>query len=185
MVGEGVLELVVNLAVMVLVERKISASRPSGFIPTFCPSIISAAYLAEFGIPRYVERETALHSDRPSDQARVFGNAFQAVLTLALLAGSFCILSAAYDTSHTRIQEKLAAYFIIGLAIPVRNLNRLRVASLNGQGRHDEAAKLQGKKRLVFLGTVFALLTVRIAPSYLVASFVVSETYLALAGRGS
>jgi O-antigen/teichoic acid export membrane protein len=181
-VGEGVLELLVNLAVMVLVERKFGQSA-LGIYSYLLSFYHLSGSVAEFGIPRYVERETALHAESPADQARVFGDAFQAVLILALLAGSFCFLSAAYDTSHTRIEEKLAAYLIIGLAIPLRNLNRLRLAALNGQGRHEEAAKLQGKKRLVFLGTIFILLTVRIAPSYLVASFVVSELYLALAGR--
>jgi O-antigen/teichoic acid export membrane protein len=181
-VGEGVLELIVNLAVMVLVERTYGQSA-LGIYSYLLSFYHLTAYLAEFGIPRYVERETALHSESPSDQTQVLNKAYQSVLTLALLAGGFCFLSAAYDTSHTQIQETMAAYFIIGLAIPFRNLNRLRLASLNGQGRHEEAAKLQAKKRIVFLAAVFALLTVRIVPSYLVTSFFIAELYLALAGR--
>ena len=188
-VGEGALELIVNLAVLVLVERRYGQSA-LGIYSYLLSFYHLTAYLAEFGIPRYVERETALHSESPSDQTQVLNNAYQAVLTLALLAGSLCFLSAAYDTSHTQIQEKVAAYFIIGVAIPFRNLNRVRLASLNGQGRHEEAAKLQAKKRIVFLGAIFTLLTVKIAPtyfeiapSYLVTSFLMSEVYLALAGR--
>ena len=51
-----------------------------------------------------------------------------------LTVAGLCCLSAPYDTSHTAIQEKLAAYFIIGLTIPLRNANRLRLAALSATG---------------------------------------------------
>jgi hypothetical protein len=181
-IGERALELIVNLIIFVLVERRYDESA-LGIYSYILSLYHISAYLAEFGIPRYVERETALHPESQSEQARVFNNAFQAVLISAVLVGLLCFLSAAYDASHTRIQERVAAYFIIGLAIPFRNLNRLRLSSLNGRGRHEEAAKLQGKKRVVLLGAVLGLVTVRVFPSYLALGFLLSEIYLALAGR--
>lgn len=182
-VGEGALGIVVNLLVMVLVERKLGQSA-LGVYSYLLSFYHLTSYVAEWGVPRFVERETALHSENPQEQEKVFGDGFQAILILGLLVGSLCCLSAPYDSTHTRIQEKMAAYFLMGLAIPLRNLNRLRTASLHGRGRHNEAAKLQGKKRIVFLASVLVLLFLGVAPSYVVASFLISELYLAMVGGG-
>ncbi len=181
-IGERTFELITNLVMLVLVERTCGQS---GFgIYSYLLSLYTlAAYLAEWGIPHVLERETALHSESAIDQASLLENAFRAVLILGGFAAFLILASSAYDTSSTRIEEKIGAYLLIGLAIPLRNINRLRLASLNGQGRHGEAAGLHWKKRIAFIVTVLVLLELQVQPSYLVAGFLVSELFLALSGR--
>jgi O-antigen/teichoic acid export membrane protein len=181
-VGEGALGLAANLLAMVLVERKYG-QQALGIYSYLVSFFHIAAYLAEFGIPRFVERETALHPDHPERQAEIWNDAIRALFYTGLTVAGLCCLSAPYDTSHTAVQEKLAAYFIIGLTIPVRNANRLRLAALHGLGEHAQVAKLQGRKRLVFVAGVFALLSIHITPSYLVAAFLLAELYLLIAAR--
>ncbi len=181
-VGEGTLGLAANLLAMILVERKYG-QQALGVYAYLVSFFHLAAYLAEFGIPRYVERETALHSEQPARQAEIWEDAIRALFYTGLLVAGLCCLSAPYDTSHTQIQEKLAAYFIIGLTIPFRNANKLRLAALHGLGQHEQVAKLQGRKRLVFLASVFALLSFHTTPSYVIAAFLLAEFYLLLAAR--
>ncbi len=181
-VGERGLGLAVNLLVLVLVERS-HGQAGLGVFSYLWSFYHLTAYVAEWGMSPYVERETALHYGYAGKQQEVLRDGFQQVFLMALLAGVLCIASAAYDTTHTRIEEKMGAYFLIGLAVPLHNLNKLRLAFLNGQGRHEEAARLQGRKRLVFLGTSFLLMATGLQPSYLVAAFPVSELILARAGR--
>jgi O-antigen/teichoic acid export membrane protein len=182
-IGEGALELIINLLAMILVERTYG-QEGLGVYSYLLSLFIIGGYLSEFGVPRYVERETALHYNDRERQAEIFTNAFQAILLLGLLFAGFCFLSAAYDTAHTRVQEKMAAYIFIGLAIPLRNLNRLKLAALHGHGKHEEVAKLETKKRLIFLGAIFLLLTIHVSPSYLMLSFLATElSLMAMAAR--
>ncbi|HBD06952.1 MAG TPA: hypothetical protein DCZ69_01705 [Syntrophobacteraceae bacterium] len=181
-VGEGALGMVANLLAMVLVERKYG-QQALGVYSYLVSFFHIAAYLAEFGIPRFVERETALHPDQPERQAEIWDDAMRALFYTGLTVAGLCCLSAPYDTSHTAIQEKLAAYFIIGLTIPFRNANKLRLAALHGLGQHELVAKLQGRKRLVLVAGVFALLSLHITPSYVIAAFLIAELYLLIAAR--
>jgi O-antigen/teichoic acid export membrane protein len=181
-VGDRTFELITNLVMLVLVERTCGQSG-LGIYSYLLSLYTLAAYLAEWGIPHYLERETALQSDSATDQASLLENAFRAVLILGGFAALLLLASSAYDTSSTRIEEKIGAYLLIGLAIPVRNINRLRLASLNGQGRHGEAAGLHWQKRIAFIATVVVLLKLQVQPSYLAAGFLLSELFLALIGR--
>ena len=176
-IGEGALELIINLLAMVLVERTYG-QEGLGVYSYLLSLFIIGGYLSEFGVPCYVERETALHFNDRERQAEILTNAFQAIFLLGLLFAGFCFLSAAYDTAHTRVQEKIVAYIFIGLAIPLRNLNRLKLAALHGHGKHEEVAKLETKKRFIFLGAIFLLLITHVPPSYLMLSFLAAELSL-------
>src|SRR5512139_3010632 len=76
-VGEGALGLAANLLAMVLVERK-SGQQALGIYSYLVSFFHIAAYLAEFGIPRFVERETALHPNHPERQAEIWNDAMRA-----------------------------------------------------------------------------------------------------------
>ena len=182
LIGERTLEIITGLAAMVLVER---SSGQSGLgVYSYLISLYTLiAYFAEWGIPHRVERETSLHGDVPSEDPLALARTHRTLLTLGLFAALLLFASAAFDAAHTRIEERIGAYLLIGSALPLRNINRLRLALLNGAGRHEEAAGLQGKKRLVFLGTVALLAMLDAQPSYLVAGCLAGELYLVLAGR--
>jgi len=176
-VGEGALELSVHLLAMILVERSLG-QEGLGIYSYLLSLFMIGGYLSAFGIPHYVERETAFHHDKRQRQGEILTNAFQAICWLGLLVAGFCFLSASYDTTHTQIQEKLAAYLIIGLTIPIRNLNKLKLAVLHGLGNHEQVAKLEAKKRIAFLLAIFLLLKVHTPPSYLALSFLLGELFL-------
>ncbi len=182
-IGEGALELMTNLLAMVLVERAYSQAG-LGIYSYLLSFFLIGGYAAEFGVPRYVERETALHHDNAQKQAEVLADGYRAVFWLGFLFAGFCFLSAAYDTSHTRVQENMVAYLIIGFTVPIRSLNQLMLAAMHGHGRHEEVAGLQGKKRLVFLGAIFFLSRFHPPPSYLVLCFLATEmSMMAMAAR--
>ena len=176
-IGEGALELVVNLFAMILVERRY-AQQGLGIYSYLLALFLIGGHLVEFGLCRYVERETALHQNEPTKQKEVLSNAHQAIFLLGLLFAVFCFLSAAYDAAHTRIQENLVAYVIVGLAVPLRNLTRLRLAVLHGLGHHAQVARFKTMKRFIFIGAIFFLSAIGVAPSLLVSAFLITESSL-------
>ena len=173
-IGEGALELVVNLFAMILVERRY-AQQGLGIYSYLLALFLIGGHVVEFGLCRYVERETALHQRERSKQKEVLSNAHQAIFLLGLLFAVFCFLSAAYDAAHTRVQENLAAYVIVGLAVPLRNLTRMRLAVLHGHGQHERVARFKTTKRFIFIGAIFLLSTIGVAPSFLVLAFLITE----------
>lgn len=179
---ERTFELVSALVVLVLVERRYGEAGLGTF--SYLLSVYTlAGILAEWGLPHLVERETALGVEHPSEQEAVLVDAAPAAFLTGLLTAAVLMVSAFFDASLTRVDEQVGAYFVIGAAVLLRTLNRLRNATLNGEGRHGEAAALQGKKRLSFLVVLVVLVLWKVPPSYLVLSFVLSELHLNMAGR--
>ncbi|MDY6990881.1 MAG: oligosaccharide flippase family protein [Thermodesulfobacteriota bacterium] len=172
-IGENTLELVAYLLAMVLIERALG-QEGLGVYSYLLSLFMIGGYVTEFGVPRYVEQEIPLNKAREED---IVKDAFQATIMLGLLCVGLFLLTGAYDAAHTRVQEKAAAYLIIGMSIPFRNLNRLKMAILHGQGRHDDVAKVETYKRLAFLGAIFVLLLFRVPASYLVISFLTTELF--------
>jgi len=179
-IGEGVVELIVNLAVMIMVERTYDP-RGLGIYAYLLSLFFIASHLSEFGLTRFAEHEIAAHPDQPSVQQRILSESHHGILGLSLIFAAMLFLTAGWSTDHTRIGERLAAYLIIGATLPLRNLNRLKLSALHGFGRHEAAAKLKMVKRLIFFGTVSLLLLFHIPPSFLLIAFLVSEIFLKLA----
>lgn len=176
-VGEGAVELIINLAVMVMVERTY-AQRGLGVYAYLLSLYFIVGYLSEFGVPRFAEHEIASHNDHPSVQKRILSEAYHSVLGLSLLFAVLLFLTAGWNTDYTRIGERLAAYLIIGVTLPLRNLNRLKLSALHGFGHHEAVAKLKMVKRFIFCGTISLLLIINIPPSFLLIAFLVSEILL-------
>jgi O-antigen/teichoic acid export membrane protein len=179
-IGENALELAVNLFAMVLVERA-QGQEGLGVYSYLLSLFFVVGYLSELGVPRYVEREMPLNEKR---QDEIIKDAVQATIVLGLVCVILSLMTGALDAAHMRTKGMAAAFLIIGISIPFRNLNRLRISILHGQGRHDEVAKLETKKRLAFLVSIFALLTFRVGTPFLVLSFLATELVtLVLAAR--
>ena len=179
-VGEGTVELTINLVVMVLVERFYD-QQGLGVYAYLLSLLFIISYISEFGIPRFIEHEIAKTNRSPDDQFEILFKARQTSLGLSLLVAALLFITAGYDAAHTRIGERAAAYLIIGAILPLRNLNALKLSVLQGNGQHDVVARLKTIQRLIFLGAIWLLLVVHVAPSYLFLAFLVAEAYLAIA----
>jgi O-antigen/teichoic acid export membrane protein len=176
---EGVVGLCTSLGVMIVVER-VSGESGLGIFAYLLSLFYVASLISSFGVPELVEREAALdetdgdRSTLPTDLA----DAARATLVSSFLCSAFFVLSAVYDTGYTRIEERAAAYLIIGLTIPLRNFNELKLACLQGRGNHALAANLKIARRIVFVVAIFLMLAVNTSPSYLVLGFSASELML-------
>ncbi|UCD80486.1 MAG: lipopolysaccharide biosynthesis protein [Desulfobacterales bacterium] len=178
-IGEGAVELIINLAVMVMVERTYD-QQGLGVYAYLLSLFFIVGYLSEFGVPRFAEHEIAKHHDNQSTQLEILSETYRSLLGLSLIFAVLFFLTAGWNTDHTRIGERAAAYLIIGTTLPLRNLNRLKLAALHGFGHHQAVAKLKMVKRLIFLGAIFILLLIGIPPSFLLIAFLLSEITLML-----
>ncbi|UCG05582.1 MAG: oligosaccharide flippase family protein, partial [Desulfobacterales bacterium] len=163
-VGEGTVELTINLVVMVLVERFYD-QQGLGVYSYLLSLLFIISYISEFGIPRLVEHEIAKTDRHPDEQSEILAKSRQTSLCLSLMVSFLLFLTAGYDAAHTRIGERAAAYLILGAILPLRSLNTIKLSVLHGYGQHDVVAKLQTLKRVVFLGAVSLLLLFRVPPS--------------------
>jgi len=179
-IGEGTIELTINLVVMVLVERFYD-QQGLGVYAYLLSLLFIASYMAEFGIPRFAEHEIAKTDKHPDDQFEILIRSRQTSLCLSLLLSSFLFLTAGYDAAHTQIGERAVAYLIIALILPLRSLNTLKLSILHGNGKHEAVAKLHTTKRVIFLGVILLLLLIHVPPSYLLFAILCSEISLALA----
>lgn len=180
--GGRAVEVATTLVALIWVERACGQTG-LGIFSYVCSLYFIASSLAEWGLPHYVERETALSAESGSDSTAALRGAFQTVLALGILVAVILAASSAFDAAQTRIEEKMGAYILAGLAVPIRNLNRLRMALLNGLGRHEEAARMQGMKHLVFLVVLWIFLGLKVPPSALIGSYLAGELVLAAAIR--
>ncbi|MCP4298684.1 MAG: oligosaccharide flippase family protein [Proteobacteria bacterium] len=108
-----------------MVERSLGEAGLGVFV--YLLSILMfAGFISEYGISRYLEREIAIiEGDKAQTQA--IEKALYAVLVTSIVCAVLFLITAVFDTAHTRVEEKVAAYFIIGITIPLRNLNRIRI----------------------------------------------------------
>lgn len=180
-IGEEAFELIVALLVMVVVERAYG-QQGLGVYAYLTACLYAVRYLANYGVTRYVERETAV-SASASRQRQIIGKGIQATVITGISAALVLLATAAFDTSHTRIQERLAAYFIIAAIIPLANLNHLKLSILNGRGRHGQVARLRLLRHGLMLVGIFVLAGIGIPPSYLLIAFFFADIAVARRAR--
>lgn len=176
-VGEEAFELCVALLVMIIVERAYT-EQGLGIYAYLMACLYAVRYLTNFGVSRYVEREIAA-TDNSSRQQRIIARGWQTVVITGLAGALLLLISAKFDTSHTRIQERLAAYFIIAFILPLANLNSLKLSILQGQGKHGRVARLRMMRHGIILGGVFFLSRLNIPPSFLLIAFLLAEVMVA------
>ncbi|MBN1380105.1 MAG: polysaccharide biosynthesis C-terminal domain-containing protein [Deltaproteobacteria bacterium] len=176
-VGEGAVDLVVTLITLIMVERFLG-QQGLGIFSYLLSTFFIVGYLAEMGISRFVERNIAINTGNGKVQADIVSDAFQAVLYVSFACMAIFLVLSGYYASHTQIEERIVAYLIIGLTIPFRNFNGLKLALMLGTGRHDRVAKLKTQKRLIVLASIYFLLIMKIPASWLVSGFLISELYM-------
>ena len=170
-VSQGAVGLLASIVTLILIERSYGEAG-LGIFSFLLSLYVISGFITEFGMAGLVERETAVKS---KDRQTVTREAYCALFWAGLFFTVLFVLTAAFNTIHTRVNERLIAYVIIGVTFPLRNLNRLRLAILDGSGRHDRAAMLRLQKHLMFIITVFILISFRVPVSFLVLGFPVSE----------
>ena len=181
LIGEGAIDLAVNLILMIMVERALGVSG-LGIFSYLLSILIFAGFVSDFGIARYLEREISI-SSVSGDPARVVEKAYPAILVTSALCAIFFFIYALTGTSLTRVDEKAAAYFIIGMIILLRNANRIKMATLLGMGKFDKAARLKTEKRFILLGSTIFLLMCHLPASLIIAGFLCAELGLFFRSR--
>lgn len=171
-VGERAVDLVVQTAAMIMTERAYGPEA-LGIYAYLTALYLIAANFAEFGISRWVEHETGSET---ADRERLLQDGLAACAFTGIIALVGFLTFDLWATGLSRIEERAAAYFLIGMAVLVKNLNGVQTGFLHGSGRHTDASRINRRKKLIFLGALWGLLIVRVPPSWLIAAFVLSES---------
>ncbi|MFW2366593.1 MAG: lipopolysaccharide biosynthesis protein [Desulforhopalus sp.] len=174
-IGLHFIDLLVSLLAMVIVARSFDLA---GFgIYSYLVGVFHiVAFISEAGICDRFRNRYALDQDREQLLTASAG----ALLCTGLAVVIFFLITGVFDTSLTRIEERLSAYFLIAAAVPIGNSNRLRITLLHVEGDHKTATRLVLQKNLLFLGCIW-LLSFWGQPSILVGSFLIAEVFLRLA----
>jgi O-antigen/teichoic acid export membrane protein len=173
-IGEEALELIITLWILIMVERAYGQSGV-GIYSYLIALLYIARYIADFGLARHLEHEVAIVGETPSERERLILAGVQATVATSLLAAFLLLATAGFDSSHTRIEERLAAYVVIALILPIANLNRTRLALLQGLGQHIRVAHLSLMRYGLILGGMLMLTRVRVPPSFLLLAHLTGE----------
>jgi O-antigen/teichoic acid export membrane protein len=175
-IGEEALELVIALLVMILVERT-HGPQGLGIYAYLTACLYAVRYLANYGVSRYVEREIAITTDA-FHQHQLTQRGMQAHVITGLAGALLLLISAGFDTAHTQIQERMAAYAIIAIILPLANLNQFKLSILNGQGSHGRVALLRMLRHGIILGAMVVVTRMGLPPSYLIIAYLPAEIVL-------
>ena len=157
MIGEGSLDLFISIIISVLVVR-FQGDSALGMFSYFLSFYFLAGFISEFGITKFLERETATNENIGTRNNK-YRESYNAVTLFSILCTIIIIITSSYGTSLTELNESIIAYVIIAITIPLQNINKLRIAFINGTGKHEEAAKFIIKKR-ISLFIIFLILLI-------------------------
>ncbi len=181
-ISESAINLVVNLVILIMVARFLGEEALGTFSYLLSLYFIFS-FISDLGISGYVEKEIALHIGDRHKQEMILAGAVRAMRWSSILFATIFLFSSYYDATHTSISEKMAAYIIIGIIIPFRNFNGIKLALFQATGMHDVASKLLIKKRAAMVVILFFMLCIKIPPSYLLIGILISEIYFMIAAR--
>jgi O-antigen/teichoic acid export membrane protein len=181
-IGEEALELIIALWILIVVER--TYGQPGVGVYAYLTALLyMARYIADCGVARYMEHDVAIAHGNDSQQQRRMAAGFQASMVTGLSAALLLLATAGFDTAHTRIDERLAAYGIIALILPLANLNHLKLSILQGKGHHGRVARLSFYRYALILGSMLALTRAQVPPSFLLLAHLFSEVVMAFVLR--
>ncbi len=172
-ISEEAFELGVSLAIMIMVERQYG-QQGLGVYAYLMACLYTVRTAADFGVARHIERQAA-RLPQPGQRLRLIGHGFQAMVITGLTGAAALLATAGFDTTHTRVQERLAAYVIMALILPLANLNRLKLAILHGRGLHHRVAQIRMLRYGIILGATFLCCRIGIAPSYLLIAVLIAD----------
>jgi O-antigen/teichoic acid export membrane protein len=163
---------------MIMVERQYG-QQGLGIYAYLSACLFTVCAVANFGVARHTERQTARLS-QTGQQQRMIGHSVQALVITGLAGSAALLATAGFDVSHTSVQERLAAYVIIALILPLANLNRLKLAILHGRGAHQRVAQIRMLRHGLILGGTFLCCAIGVAPSYLLIAVLIADSFTAV-----
>lgn len=172
-IGQEGFELIVALLVMIIVERTYG-QQGLGIYAYLTACLYGVRYLANFGVARHAEIEAARLTDGTHRNQRIF-EGYQAIVLTSLVAAFILLVSSKFDTSHTRVHERMGAYVIMALALPTANVNSFKLAVMQGMGQHARVARLRMLRHGLILMAIFFLARIGVPPSYLLAAYMVAD----------
>lgn len=178
-VGQHFIDLLVNLAAMIIVARSFNIAAFGEFSYLIALFHI-VGFISEAGICDRLRNHYAL----ATKNKEILRDAAGALFCTGVLATLFLLTSAAYSLSQPVTQDRFIAYILIAAAIPLRNGNRLRTTLLHVRGEHRDASRLMVKKNFAFLAVVWILSSLQLLP-LLLGSFLVAEIYQRIGLRKS
>jgi len=180
-VGEEAFELIVALLVLIMVERAYG-QQGLGVYAYLTACLYAARYMTNYGVSRYVEHQVAVVADA-ARQRELITHGVQAIAITALAGAILLLATAGFDSSHTRIQERVAAYVIIALNLPLANLNHLKLSILHGRGDHGGAVRLRMLRYGLILAGIFLFTRIGVLPSYLLLVYLLADILTGLSAR--
>ncbi len=181
-IGEEAFELIITLWILIMVERAYG-QQGVGIYSYLMALLFIARYMANFGVARHVEHELAVIGKDGPHRQRLVTSGFQTTVATSLTAAILLLATAGFDAAHTRIEERLVAYLIIGLILPVANLNYFKLSILQGLGQHTRVAHLRTCRYGILLGGMWVLSQLHVPPSYLLIAYLLSEIFMAVMVR--
>jgi O-antigen/teichoic acid export membrane protein len=172
-VGEEAIELMTTLLIMVMVERSYG-QQGLGIYAYLTACLFAVRYLANFGMDRHVEIETARLGADPQRNRQIFAG-YRAILFTSAVGALILLISAGFDTSHTQIHERLGSYVLMALVLGPANVNRLKLAVLQGMGHHSRVARLRIGRHGLILAATYILTRANVPPSYLLAAYLIAD----------
>jgi O-antigen/teichoic acid export membrane protein len=168
-----------GLIAMVMVDRHYG-SAGLGIFAWFFSLLPIAGYPGRYGIPFYVETRIA-QSPESFDESCASDLAALVALGLAAIllcgAAAFWIAGAEYGAGDHIL------YLLLGPIVLFQNINALRLAMLNGTGRHHATAGLRIRQRVVFLVATLGLCMADVPVHLLAAAFLISQAVMVGIGR--
>jgi hypothetical protein len=164
-----------GLIAMIMVDRQYGPAG-LGIFAWFFSLLAIAGYLGRYGIPIDVENRIARFPESISESS---ADALAALVALGLAA---IILSgtAAFWIAGT---GDGILYLLLGPTVFFQNINALRLAMLNGTGRHSAAAGLRIRQRVVFLVATLVLCMANVPVQLVAAAFLISHILMLGMGR--
>jgi len=160
---------------MILVER-FTGHGGLGVFTYLLSVYYAASFLSEAGIPEYYESCYSLFKQE-NNESEKFAQCFKTSLIISFLITFYFFISSFLDMGLSDVTDNITGYVIIGLTIPLKNINQLFLARLYATGHFEEASKLRFYKQVPFIITLFILLLAGVPVSLLMAGFFVSELY--------
>jgi O-antigen/teichoic acid export membrane protein len=168
-----------GLIAMILVDRHYGPAG-LGIFAWFFSLLAIAGYLGRYGIPVYVENRLARS---PESADAICARALAALLSLGGAAVVACTLYAFLLAGPGPGSADNFLILLLGPTVFFQNINSLKLAMLNGTGRHAAAAGLRIRQRLVFLGATLMLCFFRVPVPLLAGAFLLSQIVMLGMGR--
>jgi len=168
-----------GLIAMVMVDRHYGPAG-LGIFAWFFSLLAIAGYLGRYGIPIYLENRIARSPESIDESC---ASALAALVALGLAAIILCGTAAYSLAGPGWGTGDRILYLLLGPTVFFQNINALRLAMLNGTGRHRAAAGLRIRQRVVFLAATLVLCMIHVPVHLLAAAFLISQVVMAGMGR--